>query len=335
MLRERVSFMSPDFLIRAAEQGDERAILAAFAHVFKNCRSRDIWQWIYRDNPDGSQSIVCLSRDGEVAAHSGATFHRAVYDGETIKIGQCRDAFSQPKFRSVLQERVGLFAQTTRSLFAQYGIAEEVAFYYGFPSSNHLRLGCKQLDYREANNWGRFRYNTRKLLPDFGNTYGSLSATKQFGVEFDRLWLIREKNINAAVVHDSRFLSWRFHSHSKCDYWVWTFTPYLSTEMTGYVIFLQRGHQALLLDTHLPAQTKACFDFWMQIVEKLCWHGVEEIETLLSFNHPDLGKLREIGFVQYALPEDIKFCYRLFDGGPGLAALNEKFCFSLADSDLY
>jgi len=327
--------MSASFLIRPAVQSDEAPILATFNHVFRDNRSKAAWQWIYQGNPDSSQSMVCFSGVGEVVAHSGASFHRAVYQGKTVKIGQGRDSFSHPKFRSVMRGRAGLFAQTAQSLFMQHGAAEGVAFYYGFPSSRAWRLGSKLLDYREGSNWGRFRYDSRKLLPDFGTSYGALATTDEFGEAFDRLWLRREKNVQAAVIHDSRFLAWRFPLHLKHSYWVWMFTPYLAEEMSGYVIFSRRGHTAMLLDLHLPAQPRHCFDFWRQIVDKLRWHGIGQTETWLSLNHPDLAKLREIGFNPCALPEDIKFGFRVFDGGPDWALLNQSFCFTMADSDLY
>jgi hypothetical protein len=327
--------MSPSFSIRPTVAGDEQAILAAFSHTFRDSRRKDVWHWIYRDNPEGSKSILCVSADGEVAAHSGASFHRAIYQGEVIQIGQCRDAFSHPKFRSAAQGRIGLFAQTTRSLFAQFGAAEGIAFYYGFPSVRHLRLGCKQLDYREGNNWGHFLCDIRKFSPVCDKHYGALSATCKFGVEFDRLWDFRKKILTAAVVHDSRFLSWRFNSRLKPNYWVWTFTPYLSTEVAGYVIFSQRGHKAILMDLHLPLHSGIWHSFWVQILEKLRWHNIDEIETWLSLNHPDLAKLREVGFLQHTLSDDLKFCFRLFDGGPNWEILNEQFCFTMADADSY
>lgn len=327
--------MSPSFIIRPAMPDDDQSILSAFAHTFRDRRRTDVWRWIYRDNPDDSKSIICVSTDGEVAAHIGATFHRAVYQHEIIKIGQCRDAFSSLKFRSVLQGRTGLFTQTTRTLFAEYGLAEGMSFYYGFPSARHLRLGCKQLGYREGNNWGRFLCHTRKLPPACTHSHGYLSATRTFGSGFDRLWSIREKSLTAAVVHDSRFLSWRFDPRLKRTYWVWTFTPYLSTEMTGYVIFAQHEHKAILMDLHLPSPAPASHSFWMQIAEKLRWHGIYEIETRLSLNHPDLAGLRELGFFQCALSEHSKFCFRVFDSGPDWAILNEKFCFTMADADSY
>lgn len=327
--------MLPSFIIRPAVPGDEQSILSAFAHTFRDRRNQDVWHWIYRDNPDDSKSLLCVSADGEVAAHSGASLHRAIYQGETIKIGQCRDAFSAPKFRSVLQGRTGLFAQTTRTLFAEYGIEQGVSFYYGFPSARHLRLGCKQLGYREGNNWGRFLCDIRKLPPACDHSHGYLSATGTFGIGFDRLWRTREKTLTAAIVHDSRFLSWRFDPRLKGNHWLWTFTPQLSAEMTGYVIFSQRGRKAMLMDFHLPLQAGAAHSFWMQIAEKLRWHGIHEIETRLSLNHPDLAGLREFGFFQCALSGDSKFCFRLFDGGPDWAMLNEKFCFTMADADSY
>jgi hypothetical protein len=335
MHTEQGFFMSPNFLIRPSEPSDEPTLLAGFAHVFRDTRSRDVWHWIYRDNPDTSQSMLCLTRDGEFVAHSGASFHRAVYQGTIIRIGQCRDAFSLPKFRSAMQGRTGLFAQTVRSLFERFGTAEGVAFYYGFPIPSHLRLGSKQLNYLEGNNWGRFLCDTSKRLPDIGNNYGFLSVTNSFGEDFDRLWCSRGKTLTTAVIHDSLFLSWRFHPRSTRTYWIWTFTPYLSTDITGYVIFSHYGHKAMLLDFHFPEQSRAGFDFWLQIIEKLRWQGIEQIETVLSLNHPDLANLRDIGFVQQALPDDFKFAFRIFDDGPDWATLNQDFCFTLADSDLY
>lgn len=327
--------MSPSFIIRPAVPDDEPSISSAFAHTFRDRRSKDVWHWIYRDNPDSSKSLICVSADGEVAAHIGASMHRAVYQRDIIKIGQCRDAFSHPKFRSVSQGRIGLFAQTAQTLFAEYGVAEGVSFYYGFPSARALRLGCKQLGYREGNNQGRFLCDIQKLRPACDHAYGYLSATDTFGTEFDRLWHTRKKNLTAAIIHDSRFLSWRFDPRLKRNYCVWTFTPYLSAEMTGYVIFSQRGHKAILMDVHLPSPARATHSFWMQIAEKLRWQGIHEIETQLSLNHPDLAGLRELGFFQCALSEHSKFCFRLFDDGPDWALLNEKFCFTMADSDSY
>lgn len=327
--------MSPDFIIRPAVQSDQQSILASYALAFRDNRTQDVWQWIYRDNPDESQSMLCLSKDGVVAAHSGVSFHRAIYEGEIVKLGQCRDAFSHPKFRFVMQGRFGLFPQTARSLFEQYGLAKGVMFHYGFPSARHLRLGCKQLNYQEGNNWGCFVYDTRMPQPHFNNSYGSLTVSSSFGEDFDRLWQGKEKSIKAGIIHDSRFLSWRFHQHSKHNYWLWIYTPYLSAKMMAYVIFSRSEHKAMLLDYHFPVQSKACLDFWGQIVEKLSWHGIEKIETYLSLNHPELVKLQEVGFVQCAIPENIKYCFRLYEGGPDWETVNQKFCFTLADSDLY
>ena len=327
--------MSPKFLIRPSEPSDEASLLAGFAHVFRDIRSRDVWQWIYRDNPHTSKNMLCITHEGEFVAHSGVSFHRSIYEGNIIVIGQCRDAFSLPKFRSVMQGRTGLFAQTVQSIFELFGSAEGVAFYYGFPIPSYLRLGIKQLNYIEGNNWGKFLCDASKRLPDIGNNYGFLSVTNTFGEDFDQLWRSREKHLKTAVIHDSVFLSWRFHARSTRNYWIWTFTPYLSTNITGYVIFSHYGHKAMLLDFHFPEQPKASFDFWLQIVEKLRWQGIEQIETVLSLNHPDLTILVNIGFAQQALPDDFKFAFRVFDDGPDWATINHNFCFTLADSDLY
>lgn len=326
--------MPPNFLIRSSELNDEPSLIAGFSHVFRDTRSRDVWQWIYRDNPDTSKSMTCFTHQGNFVAHSGASFHRAIYDGRTIRIGQCRDAYSEPKFRSVMRGRTGLFAQTAQSIFEQHGAADGVTFYYGFATPSHLRLGIKQLNYIEGNNWGRFLFDTRKQLLDVPNNYGCLSVTNTFGEDFDRLWHSREKNFKIAVIHDSRFLSWRFHPRSTHDYWIWTFTPYLSPEITGYVIFSHKDSKAMLLDFHFPEHSRATLDFWMQIIEKLRWQGIEHIETWLSLNHPEISKLRELGFLQHALSENVKYAFRVFNEGPDWNTLNQHFCFTMADSDL-
>jgi hypothetical protein len=327
--------MSLDLIIRPAEKGDEAAILATFAHAFTDRRNRDIWRWLYHDNPDGSQSMICVSSEGRVLAHSGASFHRAVHAGSIVKIGQGRDSFSHPAYRSVVRGHKGLFALTAQALFNTWGPGEGVAFYYGFPSRQAWRLGAKQLDYRAGANWCRLHKHLQTPSVSVGAPCGMLSEKKHFGEEFDALWQERAKEMATAVIHDSNFLNWRFHPRSQRSYWVWTFKPHLSPQISAYVIFSRRGAEAMLLDFHLPGNSRENQAFWSLIMEKLRWNKIERIETWFSRNHPDLSRLLEVGFEEIPLPEDIRFGFRIFDTGPDLPLLDEQFCFSMADSDLF
>lgn len=320
--------------IRPYREGDEKAILSAFAHVFPVRRTLPAWQWIYRDNPDGSHIMLCRLDDGQLAAHFGITCHRAVFHGQPLMVAQPRDAFSLPRYRSLMLGRSGLFAKTAEALFDTWGGDAGVAFHYGFPSPRHLKLGQKQLGYREGLGWSRYRYGTGQPAPPAA-PLGEVREIARFGEEFDRLWQARAKDYALAVVHDSRFLAWRFDRRSGQRYWVWGFFPYLAREMSGYLIFSHSGSKALLLDFCFPRQPGHVQAFWRQAVEKLRWHGIGEVETWFSDNAPEREGFLEQGFEKLPQPEQTTLCYRFVAGGPGFDAVDPAFYFTMADCDLF
>jgi len=320
--------------IRPYREGDEKAILSAFAHVFPVRRSMPAWQMIYRDQPDGAHIMLCCLEDGRLAAHFAVTRHRAVFHGQAIEIAQCRDAFSLPRYRSLLMGRSGLFVKTAQALFDSSGWREGIAFHYGFPSPRHLKLGQKQLGYREGLNWSRYRFDTALQAP-CGAPSGELREIAHFGAEFDRLWQSREKDHALAVVHDSRFLTWRFDRRSGRRYWVWGFFPHLTRDMSGYVILAQSGTKALLLDFHFPRQPGHAQAFWRLAVEKLRWHGISEVETWFSDHAPERAGFIAQGFEKLPQPEQTTLSYHFVEGGPGFEEVDPVFYFTMADCDLF
>lgn len=323
------------YTVRPATEQDTPAILTAFAQVFPSRRTTQEWDWLYRHNPDGSDSMLCLSEDGKPAAHCGASRHRLQGQGQLVTIGQCRDAFSHPAHRAVQVGRGGLFVKTTQALFETMGPEQGVNFYYGFPSPRHLRLGEKLLGYRPGHNWGCYRYDARQPLPQVGAASGRLENLKAFGADFDRLAQRTAASVNFSIVHDSRFLEWRFSPHTGRRYQTWGFYPHHSGVLTGYVIFAFQGGKAFLVDFQFPAAPRDYRSFWTLIAAKLAWQGVIEVETWCSHNHPDLAKLLELRFAGRPLPEHTAFCYRLYPQSPSLEELEQRFCFTMADCDLH
>ncbi|MBS4097296.1 MAG: hypothetical protein KGZ83_10735 [Sulfuricella sp.] len=321
------------YTIRPAVAADTPAILAAFAQTFPSRRSREEWEWLYRHNPDGSQGMLCIAADGRLAAHCGASLHRLRRDGEILVIGQNRDAFSHPAHRAVQAGRGGLFVKTARALFETWGAEQGVNFYYGFPSPRHLRLGEKLLDYRAGRNWGRYRFDTRQPLPPLGAASGRVANITTFDAEFDRLDQARPQPL--AIVHDSRFLGWRFAPRGGRRYWVWGFYPHLSGKLAGYVVFAPSAGRAALVDFHFPVAPRDYRSFWALIVAKLRWQGVTDIETWYSHHHPDHRKLLDLGFAALPLPEHTAFCFRLYPQSPSLDELDQRFSFTMADCDLH
>lgn len=323
------------YAIRPATEQDTPAILAVFAQTFPSRRSAAEWEWLYRHNPDGSDSMLCLSADGKPAAHCGASRHRVQGGSQSLVIGQCRDAFSHPAHRAVQVGRGGLFVKTAQALFETWGPQQGVNFYYGFPSPRHLRLGEKLLGYRAGHQWGRYRLDIRQALPRIATASGRLEQIAAFGGEFDRLAQYRAGFATLSISHDSRFLDWRFSPRNGRRYWVWGFYPHLSGELAGYAVFAPSAGKAFLVDFHLPAAPRDTLGFWSMIAAKLGWQGVTEIETWCSHNHPDRHKLLELGFGGLPLPEHTAFCYRLYPQSPSLDELEQRFCFTLADCDLH
>lgn len=324
-----------DYTLRPLADSDTPAILAAFSHAFPSRRSADVWDWLYRHNPDTSQGSLCLAPDGRPAAFFGASRHRLRCDGAVLLAGQCRDAFSHPAHRTARAGRGGVFALTAQTLFETGGPAHGVAFYYGFPSPRHLRLGEKLLGYEAGHNWVRYRYDTHRATLVDSPPSGRLEAVAEFGAEFDALDEARHTPTLISFIHDSRFLGWRFSPRNGREYWVWGFYPHLSGELAGYGVFAPAGGKVFLVDFHLPAAPRDIRSFWRLCVDKLRWLGVTEIDCWFSRNHPDHAALHGLGLVEQALPEHTALCFRRYSQSPGLEELNQRFCFTMADCDLY
>lgn len=323
------------YTIRPASPADTPAILAAFGRAFPSRRNGAEWDWIYRHNPEGSEGMLCLTKDGKVAAFCGASRHRLRWRTESVLVAQTRDAFSHPAHRAIRAGRGGLFVQTAAALFETCGPASGVSFHYGFPSPRHLRLGQKLLGYEAGHNWVRYRYDVLRNSPTVSPPSGRLETVVEFGVDFDTLAQTRRSRDLLSFVHDSGFLNWRFSPRTGRKYWVWGYYPHWSGELAGYVVFSVAGGTGFLIDLHLPAGYRDHFGFWRLIVEKLRWLGIGNIDCWLSRNHPDHAALQSLGLIEQSLPEHTALCFRRYPQSPALQDLHEYFCFSMADCDLF
>lgn len=321
------------FQLRPYRDGDEGAIAPGFSRVFPSPRSMAQWRWIYQEAPDGAYVMLCWAPNGELAAQYAATAHRAVCNGETIEVGQIRDAFSMPRYRTM--GRHGAFVRTARAFYQTWG--EKLDFFYGFPSARHFRLGRQLVDYRRFTSWSRARVVIRGSYSnvDRPTPTGVVREVSTFDTGFDDLWSARKERVRLAVVRDARFLSWRFSKESNRVYWVWAFFPYLSSKMLGYVIFLPQKERALLIDFCFPSEARFYRPFWRQVSDKLYWRGVREVETWFAPSAPDLPALVELGFEVGSPGGDIVPSFIVFRPRLAPAWIEESFYYNMADSDLY
>ncbi len=318
--------MKYTFNILPYKAGDEHAIQAGFAEVFPSYRSLETWHWIYSNNPDGACIMLAWADNGELAAHYACTVHRAIWAGKQVNIGQIRDVFSIPTYRS----KASVFVQTFEAFIKKWTGTDKLTMLFGFPSERPFRLGKLLMRYQAFSNWYCYRYTLFSELQQH-TPLGMIHTPKRFDAAFDRLWEKRAKQYSFAICRTANFLNWRFIDNPNNKYWIWTFFSFLSKDILGYVVITATKPEAKLVDFYLPEDPQLAHSFWQQIIDILRWRGIKTIETWFSHQQPAIEAL---GFKPYSIPNTIIPVFRSFHSDLDSQWLDKHFYYTMADSDL-
>lgn len=323
------------YQVRPWRPGDEAAILDAFNRTFPTRRTLAEWNRIYADSPDGAEIMLCVAPNGEVAAHYAATVHRALCNGKEVRLGVMRDTFSVAGHRGVRGGRRGLVASTYDAFVRRWTGSGRIAFGFGVANPRHARIGRLQMRYRPFAQWWRGQC----LLAGDGaarsmTTPLTVREVSRFDSGFDQLWEQTTTRYPFAVIHDSRFLTWRFAESASRRYWAFACSPFLASQLNGYLIFRPHGDLAWLVDFHLPPEFAAASAFWQTVTARLRARGIRRIEGWCASVAPDLPTLLRLGF--QPLPLDGQTCplFRCFDPQLDPEWAETHFHFTMADSDL-
>jgi cyclopropane fatty-acyl-phospholipid synthase-like methyltransferase len=323
----------PIFTFRPYQAGDEAIIQTSFDQVFPAYRNQEIWEWIYKKNPDGARIMLAIAENGDLAAHYASSVHQAIWRGQTTTIGFIRDVFSSPDYRTFTEGRRGVFIENFEAFLDEWTGPHQLVMLYGFPSQRPFRLGRLLMQYQPFSHWYSYRYRIPVALQQY-DTLGLIQEIKQFDSAYDRLWEKRAPQYQFAVSRTARFLNWRFIDIPHKKYWIWQFSPFLSTEVLGYVVIAPEKPQAKLIDFCFPEEVSLAQSFWQQVIDILRWRGVKSIETWFSgASSPHI--IEALGFKAQARPDYMIPVFRLFHPELELQWLDANFYYTMADSDFY
>src|SRR5207249_680247 len=129
----------------------EEGILATFNAVFGEhdpafvARTRAEWDWAFARNPAGRR-IWLAECEGVIAAQCAALPYRVRIDGREASFTQGLDSMAHPEHRKGLRRR-GLYVETARPFFAQFGRESGDVLHYGWPVEPAWRIGRTFLGY--------------------------------------------------------------------------------------------------------------------------------------------------------------------------------------------
>jgi len=330
---QQTTASKPTFSFRPYQAGDEHAIQTSFAEVFPSYRNLDTWHWIYTHNPDGSRIMLAVAENGDLAAHYASSVHSAIWAGQTTRIGFIRDVFSTSRYRTFTEGRRGVFVQNFEAFLDEWTGPNQLVMLYGFPSQRPFRLGKLLMQYQPFSEWYTYRYTVPVALQQH-DTLGLIQAIKRFDTAYDRLWEKRAPQYQFAVCRNARFLNWRFIDIPHKKYWIWGYSPFLSTEVLGYVVIAPEKPQAKLIDFCFPEDDTLAESFWQQVIDILRWRGVKSIETWFSAaGSPHI--IEALGFKAQARPDYMIPVFRIFHPDLDLQWLDANFYYTMADSDFY
>ncbi|MBT7307800.1 MAG: hypothetical protein HN842_06255 [Gammaproteobacteria bacterium] len=248
------------------------------------------------------------------------------------------DTFSVQKFRHG-GRRGGVVVETFNQFVKQWAGAGagESAIQYGFPSQRHYRLGRLFMGHRPFSRWHYLRCRVSAQQSTYeSQPLGEVGVIERFGDCFDPLWLQQSKRYKLAVVHDAKFLNWRFIEHPNRHYQIWGYSQFLSDRIDGYVVLSVDHSSAYLVDFHFPDNRSGeAANFWGQVCQKLSGIGVKQVDTWFSSASLELLLFRQLGFREAHTPDDMVPVFRSYHPDISSEWIDQNFYYNMADSDIF
>ncbi|MEX1025567.1 MAG: GNAT family N-acetyltransferase [Planctomycetota bacterium] len=195
--------------IRPYRPGDETALLKAFHLAFPGrTRSLQEWRWAFDQNPAGRRLFLAFHGEDVVAQYAAIPI-RMRFRGAEKTFAQIVDSMVVPEHRRGLK-RPGLFVETARAFFEEYGGPDADWVHYGWPVETAWRIGKRFLHYvtvRAQNG----------LVHELGDGDTALPAGVEVLPRFDEQvsWLYDRccGSWGISAIRDEAFMNWRFVDH--------------------------------------------------------------------------------------------------------------------------
>jgi GNAT superfamily N-acetyltransferase len=303
-----------DWRLVRYREGDEKDILALFTNVFHRPRSREHWQWQFRDNPYGGPFATTARRtsDDAVIGIYSVTPMRLNYVGRPVPACQSVDTAVHPDHRG---QRI--FERTASDCYA-WAASTGIEAIIGFPNSisypglvrtlgwkrvlfptqykMRLRIG-DELGRRTGvsfmpaivdaarghwiRRWLALRHSAFARLAGPGIRY-SESASVPPG--YEALWNVWRAQEVISVWKDTEYLTWRYDGNPDHRF------TYHSLERAGELV-------AMAITVEIGLASSVC-EFFVRgrdvalgrlLASELCRHAIAHDRTAVSFLAHDAG----------------------------------------------
>jgi len=289
---------------------DLDALMEVFDECFNMRSTRERFEWLYVNNPDGRATAWFVINDetGEVAGCTAVFPRRVRVAGmrEPVAAWNCGDFAIRRRYRTM-----GAAVKLRRA--AKDGIdAGQSAFLYAHPNDRmlavHMRAGHRVL--------GRMVRYARPLRLRTGS--GALDRTSSYAfrwwkarpfrraAEVDRVMdgrLPRDLDVLddmaagrncTALVRDTTYLEWRFLRNpvERSEFLI----VRRNGRPVGYLVYVMKGEAALAKDW-LAVDESARYDLFADLLEVGRQRDAASVSVVALETHPDLPALRRQGFL--------------------------------------
>lgn len=273
--------------------GDEHEILRLFKLVFDVDRPLEVWNWEFRDCPEGIHSYVGRHEDGRIVSQFCGIPVRVKVRDQILCFAQMVDSMVHPDFRAGLKKK-GLFATTVDAFVERYGHLDEEVIMMGLPNPPAFRIGRKLCGYVPMT---KVYVHAKSVAPDvelpmppeevsYRMTKYRLRVVERFGADVDGLWERLAPRFEVAGVRDRRHLDWRYADCPQWDYVLVECRTAADDALQGVAVLRTRWLDApdlmiadWLCDHERPGAAEALLDWCEHLGRKA---GMERITCLLN-----------------------------------------------------
>ena len=240
-----------EYEIRPFRDEDADSLLETFNLVFMrenpdmSPRTREQWEWAYRQNPGGMRIFVAVHGGRVVAQYAGMP-NRMSFEGGEHTFVDIVDSMVHPDHRMGLK-RPGLFIKTAQPFLEEYGRPDRDLAFFGWPIEKAWPINKRFLGYQQIRSEVVL---AREPGPGPTELPGGVERVARFGPEVERLYRRCEEPWGISAIRDDRFLNWRYVTNPFHEYVCLAVRS--GEELAGYAVYRASqeagGGPAMLVD---------------------------------------------------------------------------------------
>jgi hypothetical protein len=321
------------FTVRAYREGDEQQILDLFARSFNAQRTREHFEWKYRNDPFGNEHIS-LTFDGDtlVAHYAGypVPFWR---DGENLIAHQIGDTMTDRAVRHIGRGPSSVLGVTAGHFYRTF-CEGRVAFNYGFNVSNIQRFSLRFLrsDRVEPVHYRVLDHARRPSRVERWLRGYELALVASADATFDDLFERVAPAYRFLVRRDSKYVDWRYLRAPERHYFLIAVRK--RGTLVGWSAFRVREGRLVWGDALFdPSHADAIGILLRHVAHS---YGATRVECWFPPRPAWFSEaLDRLGFEIKAEPQDLSVMCVPFALQDATEMMRQSLFYSMGDSDLF